>query len=59
MREVFIDPNTFRSGSVWGMTFSRDPQQTCIYATNGVDEKIDILLRSTPAEQGVLWPKTR
>ena len=29
------------------MTFSRDPQQTYIYAANGVDEKINILLRST------------
>jgi DNA-binding beta-propeller fold protein YncE len=47
VKEVFIDPNTFRSGSVWDMTFSRDPQQTYIYAANGVDEKINILLRST------------
>ena len=29
------------------MTFSRDPQQTYIYAANGVDEKINILLRSS------------
>ena len=29
------------------MTFSRDPQQTYIYAANGVDQKINILLRST------------
>ena len=47
VKEAFIDPNTFRSGSVWDMTFSRDPQQTYIYAANGVDEKINILLRST------------
>ena len=47
VKEVFIDPNTFRSGSVWDMTFSRDPQQTYIYAANGVDEKINILLRSS------------
>jgi DNA-binding beta-propeller fold protein YncE len=47
VKEVFIDPNTYRSGSVWDMTFSRDPQQTYIYAANGVDEKINILLRST------------
>jgi hypothetical protein len=47
VREVSIDPNTYRSGSVWDMTFSRDPQQTYIYAANGVDEKINILLRST------------
>ena len=47
VREAFIDTHTFRSGSVWDMTFSRDPQQTYIYAANGVDEKINILLRST------------
>jgi hypothetical protein len=47
VREVSIDPQTYRSGSVWDMTFSRDPQQTYIYAANGVDEKINILLRST------------
>ncbi|HEV8394217.1 MAG TPA: hypothetical protein VGQ37_08080 [Vicinamibacterales bacterium] len=47
VKEAFIDPNTYRSGSVWDMTFSRDPQQTYIYAANGVDEKINILLRSS------------
>jgi hypothetical protein len=47
VKEVFIDPETYRSGSVWDMTFSRDPQQTYIYAANGVDEKINVLLRST------------
>ncbi len=47
VKEAFIDPQTYRSGSVWDMTFSRDPQQTYIYAANGVDEKINILLRST------------
>jgi hypothetical protein len=47
VREVFIDPGTYRSGSVWDLTFSRDPQQTYIYAANGVDEKINILLRSS------------
>jgi hypothetical protein len=47
VKEAFIDAETFRSGSVWDMTFSRDPQQTYIYAANGVDEKINVLLRST------------
>jgi hypothetical protein len=47
VKEVFIDRNTYRSGSVWDLTFSRDPQQTYIYAANGVDEKINILLRSS------------
>ena len=47
VKETFVDPHTFRSGSVWDMTFSRDPQQTYIYAANGVDEKVNILLRSS------------
>jgi hypothetical protein len=47
VKEAFIDTHTFRSGSVWDMTFSRDPQQTYIYQANGVDEKINILLRDT------------
>jgi hypothetical protein len=46
-KEVFIDRKTYRSGSVWDMTFSRDPQQTYIYQANGVDQKVNILLRST------------
>ncbi len=45
--EAMVDAHTFRSGSLWDMTFSRDPQQTYIYAANGVDQKINILLRST------------
>ncbi len=47
VKEAKIDPKTYRSGSVWDMAFSRDPEQTYIYAANGVDEKINILLRST------------
>ena len=46
-RSQTIDTHTYRSGSVWDMTFSRDPQQTYIYAANGVDQKINILLRSS------------
>jgi hypothetical protein len=47
VKEAFIDPKTYRSGSVWDMAFSRDPEQTYIYQANGVDEKVNILLRST------------
>jgi DNA-binding beta-propeller fold protein YncE len=47
VKEAFIEPKTLRSGSVWDMTFSRDPQQTYIYAANGVNEKVNILLRSS------------
>jgi hypothetical protein len=47
VKEVFTEPQTRRSGSVWDMTFSRDPQQTYIYEANGVNEHINVLLRST------------
>jgi len=47
VREAVFDANTFRSGSVWDMTFSRDPQQTYIYMANGVNETIHVVLRST------------
>ena len=47
VKEVFIEPKTRRSGSVWDMTFSRDPQQTYIYMANGVNEHISVLLRSS------------
>ena len=47
VKEAFFDKNTLRSGSVWDMTFSRDPQQTYIYIANGVDEKISIVRRET------------
>ncbi len=47
VKEVFVEPETRRSGSVWDMTFSRDPRQTYIYEANGVNEHINVLLRST------------
>ncbi|HWE52074.1 MAG TPA: hypothetical protein VG273_19935 [Bryobacteraceae bacterium] len=47
VKEMFIEPKTLRSGSVWDLAFSRDPQQTYLYAANGVNEHINILLRST------------
>ena len=47
VREAFFDRHTLRSGAVWDMAFSRDPQQAYIYMANGVDEKINIVLRST------------
>jgi DNA-binding beta-propeller fold protein YncE len=47
VKEAFIDRQTLRSGSVWDMTFSRDPEQTYMYMVNGVNEKVEVLLRST------------
>ncbi len=47
VKEAFFDKDTLRSGSVWDMTFSRDPQQTYIYMANGVNETIHVIQRST------------
>jgi DNA-binding beta-propeller fold protein YncE len=47
VKEAFFEKDTLRSGSVWDMTFSRDPQQTYIYMANGVNEHINVVLRST------------
>jgi hypothetical protein len=47
VKEVFIETQTRRSGSVWDMAFSSDPQQTYIYALNGVNEHVNVLLRSS------------
>ena len=47
VKEAFFDRETLRSGSVWDMAFSRDPQQTYLYIANGVNEKIHVVLRST------------
>ena len=47
VKEAFFDTHTLRSGSVWDLAFSRDPQQTYLYIANGVDEKISIVERST------------
>lgn len=47
VKEAFFEKQTLRSGSVWDIAFSRDPQQTYLYLANGVNQKISIVLRST------------
>jgi DNA-binding beta-propeller fold protein YncE len=47
VKEAFFETNTIRSGSVWDMTFSHDPQQTYIYQVDGVNEEVRILRRDT------------
>jgi DNA-binding beta-propeller fold protein YncE len=47
VKEAFFDPKTLRSGSVWDMTFSRDPQETYLYVVDGVSEKVRVVLRSS------------
>ncbi len=47
VKEAFFEKETLRSGSVWDIAFSRDPEQTYLYIANGVNQKISIVLRST------------
>ena len=47
VKEKRIEERTYPSGSVWDMTFSRDPEQKYIYQANGVNEHINILDRET------------
>jgi DNA-binding beta-propeller fold protein YncE len=47
VKEAFFETATIRSGSVWDMTFSHDPQQTYIYQVDGVNEEVRVLRRDT------------
>ena len=47
VKEAIFEPKTIRSGSVWDMTFSRDPQETYIYQVDGVNEEVRVLRRDT------------
>jgi DNA-binding beta-propeller fold protein YncE len=45
--EAFFEKTTLRSGSVWDLAFSRDPEETYLYMADGVNERIRILDRRT------------
>jgi DNA-binding beta-propeller fold protein YncE len=47
VKEASFETRTLRSGSVWDLAFSRDPQETYLYMADGVNEKVRVLLRST------------
>jgi DNA-binding beta-propeller fold protein YncE len=47
VKEAFFRTKTLRSGSVWDITFSRDPQETYLYMVDGVNEEVRVVLRST------------
>jgi hypothetical protein len=47
VKEAFFETKTIRSGSVWDMTFSHDPQQTYIYQVDGVNEEVRVLRRDS------------
>lgn len=50
VKEGFIAKRTLNAGSVWDIAFSTDPQQRFIFLTDGVNEKVRILLRDTLQE---------
>jgi hypothetical protein len=47
VQEAFFAPETLRSGSVWDLAFSADPEQTYLYVADGVNEKIRVVRRTT------------
>ena len=49
VKEAFFEQKTLRSGSVWDLTLSRDPQESYIYMVDGVNEELRILRRDTLA----------
>jgi len=50
VKETFIEKNTLGDGAVWDIAFSKDPQQTYLYLTDGANEKVHILLRDSLQE---------
>jgi DNA-binding beta-propeller fold protein YncE len=45
--EAVFEPATLRSGSVWDMALSRDPDEVFLYMVDGVNERVRVLQRST------------
>jgi DNA-binding beta-propeller fold protein YncE len=50
VKEAFYAKDTLASGSVWDITFSRDPQQRFMFIADGQNEKVRIILRETLEE---------
>ena len=49
-KEYFFSKETLGSGSTWEIAFSKDPQQRFIYLTDGQNERVRIVERSTMTE---------
>ena len=47
VKEAFFNKETLGSGSVWDITFSRDPQQRYLYLADGENDKVHVILRDT------------
>jgi DNA-binding beta-propeller fold protein YncE len=50
VKEAFYAKDTLASGSVWDVTFSKDPQQRFMFLADGQNEKVRIILRETLEE---------
>ena len=50
VKEAFYAKDTLASGSVWDITFSRDPQQRFMFIADGQNEKVRIIMRETLEE---------
>ena len=50
VKEKTVAPNTLGAGSVWGIAFSRDPQQKYMYVADGMNMKVHILDRQSLEE---------
>jgi DNA-binding beta-propeller fold protein YncE len=50
VKEMFYAKNTLGAGSVWDITFSKDPQQRYIMLTDGQNERVRVILRETLEE---------
>ncbi len=50
LKEVPFMTNTRGDGSVWEITFSRDPQQKYLYMSDGANEKIHVFDRASMTE---------
>ncbi len=50
LKEVFFAKNTLASGSTWEIAFSKDPEQRFIYLTDGQNERVRIVERSSMKE---------
>jgi DNA-binding beta-propeller fold protein YncE len=47
VKEKFLAPKTQRSGAVWDIALSKDPNETYMYVADGVNERVYVLNRQT------------
>ena len=52
VREFSVHPETLGNGSVWMLSFSRDPEQRYLLAADGINQRVWVLNRSDGAEVG-------